>query len=113
MSQRLNQNMEHESCCMTHVVGNFRVLQKCMQLSLTHQLDFVATSCLLYGNYENEFIELELKAGERTARKRRTRLNRTFVKEIILESIKLDYHLSHCIPSYICNPIIITLSSFK
>ena len=61
--------MEHESCCMTHVVGNFRVLQKCMQLSLTHQLDFVATSCLLYGNYENEFIELELKAGERTARK--------------------------------------------
>ena len=65
----LNKNMEHGSCCMTHEVGNFRVLQKCMQLSLTHQLDFVATSCLLYGNYENEFIELELKAGERTARK--------------------------------------------
>ena len=64
-----------------------------MQLSLTHQSDLVATSCLVYGNYENEVIELELKAGEQQQQKR-TRLNRTrsrtFDKEIILESRKLD-----------------------
>ena len=50
----------------------FKGFLKCMQLSLTHKLDLVATSCLVYGNYENEVIELELKAGEQQQEKANT-----------------------------------------
>ena len=57
--------------------SNSKVFLKCMQLSLTHRLDLVATSCLVYGNYENEVIELELEAGEQQQEKKRTRFNKT------------------------------------